>query len=100
MPRSSSSRLSGELICYGRAVVGVEWPQLRAGSKPSINPWAVPLFRTLTTIDPKTAAQQAAYSKWLDQTSDPGQSRLDPVQAGSGAIPAPLSRLPFATDAA
>src|SRR5262249_10387645 len=99
MPRSSSSRLSGELICYGRAVVGVEWPELRAGSKPSINPWAVPLFRTLTSIVPKTAAEQAAYSKWLDQTSDREQSRLDRVQAGSGVIPAPLWLILFVTGA-
>ena len=26
LPRPASSRLSGELVCYGRAVVGIEWP--------------------------------------------------------------------------
>ena len=36
----------------------------------AINPWAVALFETLQTADPTTAAEQAAYGKWLDQTSD------------------------------
>ena len=99
MPRAASSALSGELVCYGRAVVDIEWPALRAGQKPSINPWAVPLFRTLTSIDPKTAAEQAAYSKWLDQTTDREQSRLDRVQAGADVIPGPLWLILFVTAA-
>ena len=90
MPRPASAELSGELTCYGRAVVGVEWPLLRSGQKPAFNPWGVPLFRTLQTVVPKTAVQQAAYSKWLDQTSDREDARLDRVEADSGVIPGPL----------
>jgi hypothetical protein len=99
MPQPASRMLSGELICYGRAVVNIEWPELRAGSKPSLNPWAVPLFRTLASTVPKSASEQAAYSKWLDQTSDREQARLDRVQAGSGVIPAPLWLILFVTGA-
>jgi len=99
MPRTASSALSGELICYGRAVVNLEWPQLRAGVKPSMNPWAVQLFRTLQTVEPKAANEQAAYSKWLDQTSDREEARLDRVQAGSGVIPGPLWLILFVTAA-
>src|SRR5213079_1557278 len=29
LPRLASRELSGELICYGRSVVGLEWPQLQ-----------------------------------------------------------------------
>ena len=34
-----------------------------------ISPWGVELFRTLKTIQPEPASEQAAYGKWLDQTS-------------------------------
>jgi len=90
MPRPASAQLSGELICYGRAVINVEWPLLETGQQPDLNPWGVQLFRTLRTVVAKTAAEQAAYSKWLDQTSDREQARLDRVQAGAGVIPGPL----------
>jgi hypothetical protein len=99
MPRPSSGVLSGELTCYGRAVVNLEWPQLRAGQKPSLNPWGIQLFHTLQSVEPKSAAEQAAYSKWLDQTSDREEARLDRVQAGSGVIPGPLWLILFVTGA-
>jgi hypothetical protein len=63
MPRPASAQLSGELICYGRAVINLEWPLLETGQRPDLNPWGVQLFRTLRTVVPKTAAEQAAYSK-------------------------------------
>jgi hypothetical protein len=97
LPQPAATRLSGQLVCYGRAVVGVEWPQLQAGHKPPFNPWGIPLFETVRTIDPTTPAQQAAYSKWLDQTSDREQARLDRVQAGSNVIPVPLWLILFVT---
>ena len=89
-PQPAGSQLSGELFCYARAVVYQEWPQLRKGMSPAFNPWGVPLFRTLTTVDPKTPAQQAAYSKWLDQTSDREQSRLSRIEGVEDVIPSPL----------
>ena len=40
----------------------------RAGTAgASRNPWSLAMFRTLETIDPKTAAEQSAYDRWLDQ---------------------------------
>ena len=100
LPHPASARLSGLLICYGRAVVGVEWPDLQAGHKPEFNPWGVPLFAVFKTVQPKTPAQQnGSYPKWLDLTSDREQARLDRVQAGSHVIPAPLWVLLFVTAA-
>ena len=63
MPQPASAQLAGELICYGRAVINLEWPLLETGQRPDLNPWGVQLFRTLRTVVPKTAAEQAAYSK-------------------------------------
>lgn len=100
LPQPASTKLSGELVCYGRAVVGIEWPQLQAGHKPAFNPWGIPLFETFKTVQPRTPAQQnGTYPKWLDLTSDREEARLDRVQAGSHIIPAPLWVLLFVTAA-
>jgi hypothetical protein len=98
LPQPGSAKLSGLLVCYGRAVVGVEWPQLQAGHRPDFNPWGIPLFTEFKSVRPVTPAQQnGSYPKWLDLTSDREQARLDRVQAGSHIIPAPLWVLLFAT---
>ena len=89
LPQPASDRLSGELICYGRAVAHIEWPRLEAGNPPTFNPWRVPLNQTFQTIVPN-GRRAAAYSKWLDQTFDREQARIDRVKAGRGIIPGPL----------
>jgi hypothetical protein len=44
----------------------------------------------LHPIEPETASEQAAYSKWLDQTSDREQARMDRLHGAEGIIPWPL----------
>jgi hypothetical protein len=91
LPSSVSGTLTGELICYGRTVANGEWDQMRNGTLgDTLNPWTVPLFRTLKTVDPKTAAEQSAYDKWLDQTSTREQARQDRVHGAEGVIPVSL----------
>ena len=90
LPGSVRSRLGGELVCYGRSVVHREWPQMESGHVDQISSWGLALFRTLSTVNPKTAAEQAAYSKWLDQTSDREQARNDRIHGSEGVLPLPL----------
>ena len=82
--------LGDRLVCYARSVVHQEWPRMKAGQGPQLNPWAVPLFRTLRTARPSTATEEAAYSKWLDQTSDRQNARQDRLHPAEGVIPLPL----------
>ena len=45
MPAGSSQELTGELVCYGRSVVGTEWDAVARGSgQDSINPWGAQMF--------------------------------------------------------
>jgi len=91
MPPPISGPLAGELVCYGRSVVHDEWPRMEAGGRSnSINPWALALFRTLKSAKPATASEEAAYSKWLDQTSDREEARRDRIHGADGIIPGPL----------
>jgi hypothetical protein len=89
--RPVSAELTGELVCYGRSVIFDEWPRAESGDLgDQINPWGVRMFRTLQTGDPQTATQEAAYEKWLDQTSDREAARIDRIHGAVGVIPTPL----------
>jgi hypothetical protein len=88
LPPAVRSRMTGEVVCYGRSVVHQEWPQMEDGNGgDTINPWSIALFRSLRLVDPKTASEQAAYSKWLDQTSDREEGRRDRLHGAEGVIP-------------
>ena len=90
-PSAVSSKLTGELICYGRSVVNGEWRRMETGSQgDAINPWGVALFLTLEHVEPKSASEQSAYDKWLDQTSTREEARLDRIHGAVGVIPVPL----------
>jgi hypothetical protein len=86
-----AGELTGELVCYGRSVIHTEWPRSESGSQgDEINPWGVELFRTFQTVRPQTPSQEAAYGKWLDQTSDREAARIDRIHGAVGVIPTPL----------
>jgi hypothetical protein len=100
LPPAASRRLTGELICYGRSVVHEEWPRMEAGTLgDSANPWGLQLFRTMSTVEPRTASEQTAYDKWFDERSDREQARLDRVHGAAGVIPTPLWIVIFFTAA-
>jgi hypothetical protein len=91
LPPDVSERLTVELTCYARSVAGVQWDRMEDGTLgEELNPWGVALFRTTETVEPETAAEQAAYAKWLDQTSDREQARADRIHGAVGVIPTPL----------
>ena len=90
-PVAARAPLSGKLVCYARTVIHQEWPEMQAGTlDDKANPWGLATFRTLKTVQPRTATEQAAFSKWLDQRSDREQARADRIHGGEGVIPVPL----------
>jgi hypothetical protein len=91
MPAAVRGQFSGELICYARSVVHQEWPLMESGTLGNgHNPWGIALFRTLKTVEPRSAVEQAAYSKWLDQRTDREGARADRTHGAEGVIPTPL----------
>jgi len=90
-PPAVAPKLTGELLCYGRSVVGVEWPRMQDGTVGDApNPWALKLFETYRGVQPVTNSQQSAYDKWLDQTSTREEARRDRVHGAVGVIPTQL----------
>jgi hypothetical protein len=87
----ASTELTGELTCYGRAVAGTEWDALDRGTLgDQVNPWGAEMFRTISSIEPNTATEQSAYDRWMDQTADREQSRIDRIHGAEGIIPQPV----------
>jgi len=91
LPEASSAAMTGQLVCYARSVVHIEWPEMEDGRLGEhINPWAVELYRSARAIDTTSSTQDAAFGKWLDQTSDREGARTSRVHGAVGVIPAPL----------
>jgi hypothetical protein len=91
LPAEVRGELGGELECYARSIVHDEWPALENGTQgDAVNPWAVSLFRTLKTTEPRTNAEQSAYDQWLDHTADREEARRDRIHGAVGVIPGPL----------
>ena len=91
MPGDSAAELTGELSCYARSVAGTEWEAMgegRLGDR--VNPWGVEMFKTVQRVDPRTATEQSAYDRWMDQTLDREQARIDRVHGAEGIMPLPL----------
>ncbi len=90
-PEDTATELTGEVICYGRSVVGEEWDRMRSGTLGDhVNPWGVEMFRSIQALEPELASEQSAYDKWLEQTSTREAARLDRVHGAVGVIPIPL----------
>jgi hypothetical protein len=89
MPAAVRADLADGIVCYGRSVVGQEWPQMESGEAAGdrFNPWGIELFRILERADPKAATEQSAFDKWLDQTNDRELARNDRIHGAEGVIP-------------
>jgi hypothetical protein len=90
-PPSARGPLTGDVVCYARSVVHGEWERMENGTQgDALNPWGVALFNALKRVEPRTASEQSAYDKWLDQTSDREEARLDRIHGAVGVIPTTL----------
>jgi Protein of unknown function (DUF4239) len=91
LPIAVRARLSGDLVCYARAVIYQEWPRMDSGTLGNLrNPWSLVMLRTLRTTEPRSASEQTAYDKWFDQRSDRENGRADRIHGAEGVIPPPV----------
>lgn len=91
LPTDVGAELTGELVCYAREVINGEWQRMEDRTLgEDINPWGAAMFGTLQAVELDTPNHEAAYGKWLDQTSDREAARQDRIHGASGVMPTPL----------
>ena len=91
MPPDAGPELAGELECYARSVVHVEWPAMESGGgAEAINPWGLSMLSTLEGVEPETASEQSAFDAWLAQTNGREEARRDRLHAADGVVPLPV----------
>jgi hypothetical protein len=91
LPPAEGADLTGELVCYARSVIHGEWDRMEKGTLgEDVNPWGVAMFRTLRGVELTSPVQEAAYGKWLDQTSDREAARQARVHGAAGIMPVTL----------
>jgi hypothetical protein len=56
----------------------------------TVNPWTLAMFQTIEGVRPRTATEQAAYGKWLDQRTDREDARANRTHGAEGVIPLQL----------
>ena len=99
-PAPADKELTGELVCYGRSVAGVQWDRMEAGTLgEALNPWASEMFRTLQTVEPETSTEESAFDSWLSQREAREAARSDRIHGAVGVIPASLWVVLFFTSA-
>ena len=50
-PEDRAAELTGELVCYGRSVIGEEWDRMRSGTiGDHVNPWGIEMFTLDTNL--------------------------------------------------
>jgi hypothetical protein len=91
LPKDTAVKLTGELVCYGRSVAGIEWNAVAHGTLgDQVNPWGAEMFHTLRAVKPQGATEQSAYDRWMDQTAQREQARVARVHGAQGIIPLPV----------
>ncbi len=91
LPAAVEAELTGELICYARSVVAIEWDELQDGALDDApNPWAAELYETSRAIEPQSPVEQSAYDRWMDQTLEREHARRDRVHVANSIVPLPL----------
>jgi hypothetical protein len=91
LPSSVSEDLTGDLVCYARWVVNVEWEQMEDGTlHDQLNPWGAAMYRTLEGVGLETPVEESSYDQWLEQTSARQLGRQDRIHGAAGVMPTPL----------
>ena len=91
LPADVREDLTGQLVCYARWVVNVEWDQMEDGTlHDQLNPWGPTMFSTLQDVELTLPVEEASYDQWLEQTSTRQLGRQDRIHGAAGVMPTPL----------
>jgi hypothetical protein len=83
-----TAALRGEVVCYGRAVVYDEWPDLAHGHEsPVVQDWVDKMDTTIQAARIKGNGQGAALEHWLTLSQDRQDARRTRIGEGQRFVP-------------
>jgi lipid-A-disaccharide synthase-like uncharacterized protein len=83
--------IQSQLICYSRAVVRDEWARMRAGDHSQVvDEWVLEIDHGVESVTLTGAKQEAAFSKFFDETIERESGRRGRLEEADGVVPAPM----------
>lgn len=87
-PDGRRVELRGSLVCYARAVIADEWPQMEHGRHSDlVDQWLERLEGQLPHSEIATKAETLAYQSWFEKAGERDTSRRERLLAAQGTIP-------------
>lgn len=87
----SRERLKGELVCYGRAVISDEWPEMgKQRTSALVQSWVDNMDRESALAESRSAQEQTAYTQWFDHQAQRREGRRERIAEATSFVPIPL----------
>lgn len=90
-PADDRDRIVGGLICYGRAVAGVEWQRMESGQpSPVVQQWVGTFESAIKQLDPKGSKQSTIFFHAIDADRARGEARTQRLTEAARTVPGPV----------
>ena len=90
-PQDERVEVQKDLICYGRAVIAQDWPDMRYDRRsPVVDGWAYELQRHYRALQVRTSQQQDAFADLLDLSQDRADARRLRETQAAATVTAPV----------
>lgn len=87
-PAAERDRLQSELVCYGRAVVNLEWPAMQRGQESDVvTGWVARLDTTIQLTPIASGREAAALQNWFDQSQQRQEGRRGRLAVAAPSVP-------------
>jgi hypothetical protein len=89
LPAQVRDELSGDLVCYARSVIELEWPRMAEQGKlsPTTEVWLVHAARDFAGIRPRSLVDGAAGQQWLTSGADRQLARENRLKEADRLVP-------------
>jgi hypothetical protein len=90
-PTDARRELSGEAICYARAVIDDEWPLMKnEGRSAVVEGWLDRFDASIARLDLGRRAEALAVGHWIDENATRREGRRGRLAEAAPFVPAPL----------
>jgi hypothetical protein len=88
---SRAREVSGQMICYARAVIDDEWPRMKdEGRSTLVEGWLDQLDASTARLDVDRQTQAIAFGHWLDENAARREGRRGRLAEAAPFVPQPL----------